>query len=105
MPRGPISERNEPCFFVTMLYSPPTPEALAKLKSELNLSSSQMAELFGVSEARQWRKYTGGERVMSAQILFFALARLELDSKTIERILNRMREIGATIDLDTPSQA
>ncbi|ENZ79642.1 MULTISPECIES: hypothetical protein [Ralstonia] len=87
-----------------MLYSPPSAEALAKLKSELNLSNSQMAGLFGVSDARQWRKYTGDERKLSAQLLFFAMARLELDAETIERVLNRMREAGATIDLDSPSQ-
>ncbi|MNT92660.1 hypothetical protein D3C72_2339800 [compost metagenome] len=63
-----------------------------------------MAELFGVADGRQWRKYSGGDREMSMQMLFFALARLELDAKTLERVLNRMREIGATIDLDAPSQ-
>ncbi|SCU74132.1 conserved hypothetical protein [Cupriavidus necator] len=82
-----------------MLYSPPSPESLAKLKAELGLSSAQMAQLFGVSDGRQWRKYTGGEREMSAQILFFALAQLELDKKTIERVLTRMRKLGAVIEL------
>jgi hypothetical protein len=37
-------------------------------------------------------------------MLFFAMARLELDAETIERIMNRMREVGAIIDLDSPSQ-
>lgn len=82
-----------------MLYSPPSPESLAQLKADLGLSSAQMAQLFGVSDGRQWRKYTGGERDMSAQILFFALARLELDEATIEKVLKRMRKIGATIEL------
>lgn len=62
-----------------------------------------MADLFGVQGGRQWRKYTGGEtpREISPHILFFAMARLELDAKTLDRILNRMREVGATIELDS----
>lgn len=84
---------------MSILYSPPTPLQLAELKRELGLSSSQMADLFGVSDGRQWRKYSGGEREISAQNLFFAMARLELDEKTINRVLDRMRELGATIEL------
>ena len=82
-----------------MLYSPPSPESLAELKAELGLSSAQMAHLFGVSDGRQFRKYTGGDREMSAQILFFAMARLELSPEEFERVLNRMRALGATIEL------
>jgi len=87
-------------------YSPPTPEDLRKLKEQLGFTGEQMASLFGLAGNNQWRKYTGGEqpREMSAQMLFFALARLELDEKSIERVLGRMREAGATIDLDSPSQ-
>jgi hypothetical protein len=75
---------------------------LEKLKQELNLSSAGMADLFGVQGGRQWRKYTGGEtpRDISPHLLFFAMARLELDSETMERILNRMRAVGATIELN-----
>lgn len=85
-----------------MLYTPPTPSDLEKLKQELNLSSAGMADLFGVQGGRQWRKYTGGEtpRDISPHLLFFAMARLELDSETMERILNRMRAVGATIELN-----
>ncbi|WP_366520235.1 XRE family transcriptional regulator [Robbsia andropogonis] len=63
-----------------------------------------MANLFGVQSGRQWRKYTGGEtpREISPHILFFAMARLELDTDTLNRILDRMRAVGATIDLDQP---
>ncbi|WP_408337115.1 XRE family transcriptional regulator [Paraburkholderia sp. RL17-337-BIB-A] len=63
-----------------------------------------MADLFGVQGGRQWRKYTGGEtpRDLSPHLLFFAMAQLELDSETMERILNRMRAVGATIELDKP---
>ncbi|MBB5506706.1 hypothetical protein HDG35_002975 [Paraburkholderia sp. JPY681] len=68
------------------------------------MSSAQMAELFGVQGGRQWRKYTGGEtpREISPHLLFFAMARLELDPETLERVLNRMRTAGATIELDKP---
>ncbi|MCY1271596.1 hypothetical protein D9M68_222980 [compost metagenome] len=84
-----------------MKYTPPTPTDLERLKQELQLSSAQMADLFGVQGGRQWRKYTGGEapREISPHILFFAMARLELDDAAIERVLTRMRRVGATIDL------
>ena len=84
-----------------MRYVPPTPQDLELLKQELKLSSAQMADLFGVQGGRQWRKYTGGEtpREISPHILFFAMARLELDAAAIERILGRMRAAGAEIDL------
>ena len=87
-----------------MRYTPPTPSDLEKLKQELKLSSAQMADLFGVQGGRQWRKYTGGEtpREISPHLLFFAMARLELDAETMEQILNRMRAVGATIELDAP---
>ncbi|AIS95354.1 hypothetical protein BTHA_2668 [Burkholderia thailandensis MSMB59] len=84
-----------------MRYDPPTPEDLEKLKHGLQFSSAQMADLFGVQGGRQWRKYTGGEepRDISPHILFFAAARLELSPEDFERVLQRMRAIGATIDL------
>lgn len=89
-----------------MLYQPPPPEELARLKDELGLSSAQMAKLFGLSGGRHWRKYTGGAEPqgISPQVLFFAAAQLELDDATIERVLQRMRHIGATIDLNANSQ-
>lgn len=84
-----------------MKYTPPTPQDLQRLKDELGLSSVQMAELFGLSSGRHWRSYTGGTdiRSVSAPTLFFAAARLELDEATIARVLERMRQAGASIDL------
>ena len=84
-----------------MDYIPPKPQDLERLKQELQLSSAAMADLFGVQGGRQWRKYTGGDspREISPHILFFAMARLELDDAMIDRVLNRMRQVGATIDL------
>ncbi|WP_454752055.1 hypothetical protein [Cupriavidus necator] len=46
---------------------------------------------------------TGGgaqPREMAPQMLFFGAARLALSSEQFERVLARMREIGAEIDLD-----
>jgi hypothetical protein len=88
-----------------MNYTPPTPEDLERLKGDLQYSSTDMADLFGVATGRQWRRYTstnteaGVHRDMSAHMLFFGMARLELDAKTIERVLARMRKAGASIDL------
>lgn len=84
---------------MAILYVPPSPAALSKLKADLNKSSAEMAELSGSMESRTWRKYTGGERAISAQTLFFLMARLELTPKEIERVLGRMRKVGASIDL------
>lgn len=88
-----------------MLYTPPTTSDLTQLKTQLGLTGKGMAELFGLSGDQQWRKYTGGHdpRQMSAQMLFFAMARLELDEKAMNRILERMRQAGAIIDFSGPS--
>lgn len=87
-------------------YTPPTPEDMERLKQELGKSSTEMAELFGVTTGRQWRKYmstdSSNTRDMGMHMLFFAMARLELDPQTLERILDRMRGAGATIDLNAP---
>ncbi|MET3229972.1 UNVERIFIED_ORG: hypothetical protein ABIC54_002157 [Burkholderia sp. 1263] len=79
---------------------------MERLKRELGKSSTEMAELFGVSSGRQWRKYMAADannsRDMGMHMLFFAMARLELDPETLNRILDRMRAAGATIELDKP---
>lgn len=84
-----------------MRYTPPSTKQLADLKHELNKTGKEMAELFGLAGDHQWRKYTGGNkpREVNPQMLFFAAALLELDEKTIERVLDRMRKVGAEIDL------
>jgi hypothetical protein len=41
---------------------------------------------------------------MDMCMLFFAMAWLELDHQTIERVLDRMREVGAGIDLGVQLQ-
>jgi hypothetical protein len=87
-------------------YKPPSTANLARLKDELSMSNSAMAELFGMS-AENWRKYTGGgsPRPVSQYMLFFAMARLELSADAIERILVRMRQAGATIELPASSNS
>ncbi|MEO1354507.1 MAG: XRE family transcriptional regulator [Pseudomonadota bacterium] len=91
-----------------MHYTPPTPAELEQLKADLDKSSGEMAELFGLANGRQWRRYLSEDpanrRDMGMHMLFFAMARLELDETTIERVLNRMRKVGAAIDLGSPSQ-
>jgi hypothetical protein len=92
------------CF--DMKYTPPSAEELQRLKDVLGLKSHEMAEKFGLSSGRHWRYYTekNSNRKISAQTLFFGLARLELDAEVIDRILERMRQAGATIDLDTAGE-
>jgi hypothetical protein len=93
-----------------MQYKQPSVEAIAALKERLGYTGSQMADLFGVSSDKQFRKYTGGKkpRELSPHMLFFAMARLVLKQKEVETVLDAMREAGATIDLtasDSPEQA
>lgn len=84
-----------------MRYTPPSTTDLQQLKNDLDRTGEQMAELFGVAGGQQWRKYTGGvqPREMAPQMLFFGAARLALSPEELERVLARMREIGAEIDL------
>ncbi|MFM0351446.1 response regulator [Paraburkholderia sp. RL17-347-BIC-D] len=89
-----------------MKYTPPSPEELQHLKDELGFTSLQMAELFGLSSGRHWRSYTeqNNPRSIGAQTLFFGLSRLELDEATIARVLKRMRQAGAHVDLATDGE-
>lgn len=85
-----------------MKYTAPTAEDFQRLKNELGRTGEQMAELFAVASGQQWRKYTGGisPREMSPQMLFFGAARLVLSNDEFERVLAKMREIGAQIEVD-----
>ncbi|HDR9802411.1 TPA: XRE family transcriptional regulator [Burkholderia cenocepacia] len=86
-------------------YTPPSPEDLSALKNSLGMTGKQMAELAWLAGDQHWRKYTNPNpdtgRQMNPQMLFTMMAQLELDSETLERILNRMRAVGATIELDS----
>lgn len=83
-------------------YSPPSPEDLAALKSELGYTSVQMADLVGVAGGNQWRKYTGGAspRELGPHYLFFLAARLELSDSEFGRVLDKMRALGGQFDFD-----
>ncbi|CAB3678417.1 Uncharacterised protein [Achromobacter insolitus] len=85
-------------------YTPPSTDDLARLKDELGNTGNRMADLFALGGSHQWRKYTGGQtpRAMSAQMLFYACAMLELDQSDIDRVLARMRAVGASFDYDDP---
>jgi len=86
-----------------MTYKPPRPEDLERLKNELGKSSGEMAELFGLASGKQWRRYLStnenNKRDMGMHMLFFAMARLVLPPEDIERVLERMRKVGVTVDL------
>lgn len=83
-----------------MRYTPPSIEALARMKARLGFTGTQMATLFGVSDDKQFRKYTGGKkpRKVSLQMLFFAMAHQVLKQKEIEAVYEAMREAGAEVD-------
>ncbi len=81
-------------------YTPPTPGELEALKEQLGYTGNQMADLAGVASNSQWRKYTGGAepRAMSPHILFFMAAQLELKPDELQRVLRKMKEIGASLN-------
>ncbi|WP_099119179.1 transcriptional regulator [Xenorhabdus ishibashii] len=81
-------------------YIPPSTNDLADLKFRLQFTGQKMAELAGVSNSNQWRKYTGGEkpRELNLHILFFIAAQLVLDDENLSRILNEMNRLGAEFD-------
>lgn len=82
-------------------YTPPSHEDLVRLKDQLDYTGTQMAELAGVASNSQWRKYTGGEspRAVSPHILFFMAAQLSLSKEDVARVLEKMRDIGAKVNI------
>lgn len=78
-------------------YVPPSPQALVAVKDACGLTGERLAEMLGLSDGRQWRKYTGGAapRQMSAAMLFTLAAMLELDEATVRRLRARMVALGA----------
>lgn len=91
-----------------MHYKAPSASDIERVKKDLGLDGTQMAKLFGVADRRAFRRYTStsteSRREMSAHMLFFAMARLELSAECIDRILDRMRRTGAEITLDDPNK-
>lgn len=88
-------------------YVPPSPAELAALKADTGLTGNDLASLLGLADGRQWRKYTGGAdpRALSASMLFALAAQLELSDDDLERVVARMRAIGAMIETVRTSPA
>lgn len=80
-------------------YSPPSADALARLKIDLGYTSQQMAELAGLAQGGQWRKYTGGTapRTLGVHMHFYLAALLALSEAELERVLDTMRAQGAMV--------
>ena len=80
-------------------YQPPTAEALAHLKERLGVTSQAMAELCGLAQGQQWRKYTGGSqpRIMGLHMHFYMAALLSLDDAALAKVMATMREQGAQL--------
>lgn len=82
-------------------YSPPTAERLAQLKKDLDYTSQQMADLSGLAQGGQWRKYTGGSdpRTLGQHMHFYMAALLTLSEDELARIAETMRAQGAVVEL------
>jgi transcriptional regulator with XRE-family HTH domain len=83
-------------------YAPPSTVDLEALKTRLNKTGNDMANIAGLSDGRQWRKYTGGAspREVSVQMLFFIAARLTLPEDQLEALYGEMRAMGAELAFD-----
>jgi len=80
-------------------YIPPSADALARLKAALGYTSQQMADLVGLAQGGQWRKYTGGAepRTLGVHMHFYLAALLSLTEAELARVLDTMREQGAVV--------
>lgn len=80
-------------------YEEPPVEDLLSLKEQLGYNGTQMADLALVANNSQWRKYTNrnSPRPISPHILFLIAAQLSLDENEINKVLDKMRELGATL--------
>lgn len=80
-------------------YTPPSPADLVALKEQTGSSSAELAAMVGVSDGRQWRKYTGPEgRELSVPSMFMLSAHLVLSPEEMDRVIARMRKIGAKFE-------
>ncbi|WP_087735975.1 transcriptional regulator [Paraburkholderia piptadeniae] len=90
-----------------MNFKTVTADDLIRLKDELNFSSNQMADLVGLANGRQFRRYTSladdpkNGRKMSFHMLFYLAARilaLRGTAITIDAVYAEMRRVGAKVD-------
>ncbi|WP_206217532.1 hypothetical protein [Pseudomonas viridiflava] len=81
-------------------YVSPAPEALARLKDDLGVTSHTMAELTGLAQGQQWRKYTGGlaPRALGMHMHFYMAALLTLSDAELEKVMVTMRQQGAEVE-------
>ncbi|MHB9833810.1 hypothetical protein Q8F57_003125 [Paraburkholderia terrae] len=100
-----------------MKFETVSADDLIRLKDELKFTSNQMAELTGLANGRQFRRYTSladdpkNGRKMSFHMLFYLAARmlaLRGIAITIDGVYAEMRRVGATVDpaadSDSPEQ-
>jgi hypothetical protein len=87
---------------LTMLFQPPSVAQMKQWKETLQLSGAQMARILGLKSARRWRDYADENKPQGIPPanLFMAAALTTLTQREINRVLDTMREVGATIDLD-----
>ncbi|MBA1245263.1 XRE family transcriptional regulator [Pseudomonas japonica] len=86
-------------------YVPPSAPELAELKNKFGRTSQQMADIYGISQGANWRRYTGGAdpRPMSIQMHFHMAALLTLAEPELTRVLATMSEHGARLE-DSPPE-
>lgn len=92
-----------------MLYRAPTVAQMKALKEQLGpaYSGVRLARLSGLKSSRRWREHVDENKPlgMPPANLFMLAAMLTQPPAVIESILTAMRAIGATIDLDAPSDS
>lgn len=83
-------------------YAPPDVQSLQRLQDRLGFSDARMAELAGLDAATPWPGFVGGPepRTLGRQRLFYMMARLTLDERQWQRVLDAMREAGARFDYE-----
>ncbi|WP_446902748.1 XRE family transcriptional regulator [Burkholderia sp. YIM B11467] len=82
----------------------PPPADFEIIKKQLGIKSEKMTELFNLDHGRQWRRYISNDTNVRGEIgmhmLLFAIARLELDARTLKQALNSVRAADAEIDFE-----
>ncbi|WP_431068215.1 XRE family transcriptional regulator [Ralstonia holmesii] len=84
-----------------MLFRSPTVAQMKQWKEKLQFSGAQMAQILGLKTARRWRDYADENKPQGIPPanLFMGAALVTLSQDEIDRVLDTMREVGATIDL------
>lgn len=90
-----------------MLYHAPKVAQMKQWKERLRFSGTQMARITGLKTSRRWRDYVDENKPqgMPPANLFMGAAMSVLPEKQIVLVLDEMRRIGATIDLDAPADS